>query len=107
MHDGRLGMLILFLQVFVSTASAEVATRVVRFTHGDVVVEGLIAWDDQATCQRPGVLVIHGDWGYSDHAREQEVTARFSEPGEYILRAMAHDGAFDTTRGITVRVEPR
>ena len=36
MRDGRLGMLVLFLQAFVSTVSAEVATRVVRFTHGDM-----------------------------------------------------------------------
>ena len=37
MHDARLGMLVLCLQVSVSTASAEVATQVVRFTHGDVL----------------------------------------------------------------------
>ena len=66
MHDARLGMLVLSLQVFVSTASAELATR--------------------------------------EFASR---TATFSEPGENILRAMAHDVAFDTTRDITVRVKPR
>ena len=33
-----------------------------------------------------------------------EVSATFTEPGDYVLRAMAHDGAFDTTRDIAVRV---
>lgn len=32
------------------------------------------------------------------------VTATFSEPGTYVLRAMAHDGGLKTTREITVNV---
>lgn len=35
-----------------------------------------------------------------------EVAAMFDQPGDYVLRAMAHDGAFDTTRDVTVRVSP-
>ena len=33
------------------------------------------------------------------------VTATFNEPGRYILRVMAHDGASDTTRDISIAVE--
>lgn len=36
-----------------------------------------------------------------------EVEATFSEPGTYVLRAMAHDGAFDTTRDVIVQVGER
>ena len=32
------------------------------------------------------------------------VRATFSEPGTYVLRAMAHDGGLKTTREITVTV---
>jgi hypothetical protein len=35
-----------------------------------------------------------------------EVKVTFSSPGVFVLRAMAHDGAFDTTKDVTVRVEP-
>ena len=33
------------------------------------------------------------------------VTATFNEPGRYVLRVMAHDGASDTTRDISIAVE--
>jgi dienelactone hydrolase len=52
-------------------ATAGVKSEVIHFTHGGVEVEGLIAWDDEARGPRPGVVIIHGGWGYSDNVRAQ------------------------------------
>ncbi len=71
MSIGRLGVVALLLHGLASSVMAEVESRVIHFTHGDVVVEGVIAWDDAATDTRPGVVVIHGGWGYSDNVRAQ------------------------------------
>ena len=59
------------LQGAAPPAAAGVSTEVIRFTHGGVEVEGVIAWDDQAAGPRPGVIIIHGGWGYSDNVRAQ------------------------------------
>ena len=79
MSIGRLGVVALLLHGLASSAMAEVESRVIHFTHGDVVVEGVIAWDDSATDTRPGVVVIHGGWGYSDNVRAQ--ARRLAESG--------------------------
>jgi len=42
-------------------ADAAVKTRVIEYTQGDAVLEGFLAWDDETTGMRPGVLVVH-DW---------------------------------------------
>ena len=62
---------VLLLHGFVPAAAAGVSTEVIHFTHGGVVVEGVIAWDDQAAGPQPGVIIIHGGWGYSDNVRAQ------------------------------------
>lgn len=79
MYFDRLGMVALLLLGVVSVASADVATRVIHFTHGDVVIEGVIAWDDAVRARRPGVVIIHGGWGYSDNVRAQ--AERLAEAG--------------------------
>jgi hypothetical protein len=33
------------------------------------------------------------------------VKATFGEPGTYVVRVVAHDGGFETTRDVTVRVQ--
>jgi hypothetical protein len=38
--------------------------------------------------------------------RPVPVTARFSEPGTYVLRVMAHDGGLAATQDVTVTVLP-
>jgi dienelactone hydrolase len=60
-------------------ASADVRTREVEFTHGPTVIRGVIAWNDSASGRRPGVLVIHGGWGYTDNVRAQ--ARRLAESG--------------------------
>lgn len=52
-------------------AFADVRTREVEFRHGPTVIRGLIAWNDSVSGRRPGVLIVHGGWGYTDNVREQ------------------------------------
>ena len=40
----------------------KVATEVVEYRHGDVVLEGFLAYPFVATTKRPGILVVH-EWG--------------------------------------------
>jgi dienelactone hydrolase len=56
-----------------------VRTRPVQFTHGGTTINGIIAWDDAVTGRRPGLLIIHGGWGYTDNVREQ--AKRIAESG--------------------------
>tara|TARA_B100001123_G_scaffold418094_2_gene521631 strand:+ start:12859 stop:13647 length:789 start_codon:yes stop_codon:yes gene_type:complete len=62
-----------------SPVSAEVVSEVVHFTHGETFVEGVVAWDDSVTAPRPGVIIIHGGWGYSENVRAQ--AERLAESG--------------------------
>lgn len=61
----------LLLPVFATAAAAGVETEVIHFTHGTEEIQGLIAWNDEAAGPRPGVIIIHGGWGYSDNVRAQ------------------------------------
>ena len=63
----------LLLPAFAAPASADVQTEVIHFMHGTEEIQGLIAWDDEAPGPRPGVIIIHGGWGYSDNVRGQAV----------------------------------
>ncbi len=63
----------LLLQAFPPPATADVETEVIHFTHGTEEIQGLIAWNDEAAGPQPGVIIIHGGWGYSDNVRAQAV----------------------------------
>lgn len=53
-----------------SLAVAEVKTELVEYSHGDVVLEGTVAWDDANAEKRPGVLVVPAWKGVDDHSCE-------------------------------------
>ncbi len=60
-----------FLFAGLSHARAEVKTEVVEYRHGDVVLEGYLAYDDAIPGKRPGVLVVHEWMGHNPYVRKR------------------------------------
>ena len=66
----------------ISRAHAEVKTEVVEYRHGDVVLEGYLAYDASLGGKRPGVLVVHEWNGHNPYVRKRaEQLARFRTYG--------------------------
>jgi dienelactone hydrolase len=62
---------IAFVIAGVSPARAEMKTEVVEYRHGDVVLEGYLAYDDLIRGKRPGVLVAHEWNGHNLYVRKR------------------------------------
>lgn len=60
-----------FVFAGVSPARAEVKTEVVEYRHGDVVLEGYLAYDDSIQGKRPGVVVVHEWFGQTPYERKR------------------------------------
>lgn len=52
-------------------ALAVVRTQVVEYKHGEVVLEGYLAYDDAIQGKRPGVLVAHAWMGLDNYAKRR------------------------------------
>jgi dienelactone hydrolase len=52
-------------------ARAALHTEVVEYKHGDVVLEGYLAYDDAQKDKRPGVLVVHEWMGHNPYVRQR------------------------------------
>jgi dienelactone hydrolase len=68
----RLLLTSLFLFCVCAPATAEVQTKVIEYKHGEVVLEGLLAWDDAVASEKtpqPGIVVCPEWWGNNDYAR--------------------------------------
>jgi dienelactone hydrolase len=48
---------------------AAIKTETVAYKHGDVALEGWLAYDDAATGKQPGILVVHEWKGLGAHAK--------------------------------------
>ncbi len=55
--------------LFAMNARAEIKTQTVEYKHGDVVLEGYLAYDEAADEKCPAVLVVHEWMGLGDHAK--------------------------------------
>jgi len=62
---------IAFVFGMVSSGRAEVKTEVLEYRHGDVVLEGYLAYDDALRGKRPGILVIHEWNGHNPYVRQR------------------------------------
>ncbi|MBK8481288.1 MAG: dienelactone hydrolase family protein [Proteobacteria bacterium] len=52
-------------------ARAAIVGQPVDYRAGETTLKGFLAFDDQRSGQRPGVLVVHEWWGHNDYARER------------------------------------
>src|SRR5437764_90227 len=67
----KVTVLALLLFLGASVGRAAVHTEVVEYKHGDVVLEGYLAYDDGSTERRPGVLVVHEWTGHNPYVRKR------------------------------------
>lgn len=54
-----------------ASASAAIQTETVEYEHDGVVLEGFLAYDDEADGPRPGVLVVHEWTGLGDYVQSR------------------------------------
>jgi dienelactone hydrolase len=66
-----LAVWVLVLVWLTAPARAEVQTKSVEYTDGDVPLRGYFAWDDVYDGRRPGVIVVHEWWGLNDYAKRR------------------------------------
>lgn len=59
------------VSVFAANTEAKIVTEAVPYKHGDVELEGYVAYDDSIEGKRPGVLVVHEWWGLNDYAKKR------------------------------------
>lgn len=57
--------------LFSTYAHAEVRTEAIQYKHGDVLLEGYLAYNDSIKGKRPGVLVVHEWYGLNDYAKRR------------------------------------
>jgi len=55
----------------VATAESKIQGKTVEYSAQGVVMKGYLAYDENTTGKRPGVLVVHEWWGLNDYARRR------------------------------------
>jgi dienelactone hydrolase len=46
-----------------------IQTKLIEYQHGDVTLQGYLAYDAANSEKRPGILIIHEWWGHNDYAQ--------------------------------------
>jgi dienelactone hydrolase len=59
------------LAIMNTSATAKIQTKDVEYKSGDTVLEGFLAYDDDNSKPRPGVLLIHDWMGVGDYAKSR------------------------------------
>ena len=62
-----------------ASASAAIKEEDVTYKDGDVVLKGVIVYDDAKKGKRPGIVVVHEWWGITKHTRAE--ARRFAQEG--------------------------
>ena len=50
---------------------AEIVTKVVDYSDGEIKMKGYLAYDNSIKGSRPGVIVVHEWWGHNDYAKKR------------------------------------
>ena len=58
-----------FMLSSITPVMGEVITEVLTYLHGEVELEGFLAWDSDIAGKRPGVLVVHEWTGLNDYTK--------------------------------------
>jgi dienelactone hydrolase len=61
--------LLMFLSVPVFAQNGVIVTEVVKYTAGEVELQGYLAYDSSISGSRPGVIVVHEWTGLNDYAK--------------------------------------
>jgi dienelactone hydrolase len=64
-----LSLLVILILLSSINTQAALRTEVVEYKHGDVVLEGYLAYDDAVKGKRPGVIVVHEWMGHNPYVR--------------------------------------
>jgi dienelactone hydrolase len=62
-------LLVILVSLSSVNVQAALRTEVIEYKHGDVVLEGYLAYDDAVKGKRPGIIVVHEWWGLNPYAR--------------------------------------
>ncbi len=62
-------LLVILVSLSSVNVQAALRTEVVEYKHGDIVLEGYLAYDDVVKGKRPGVIVVHEWMGHNPYVR--------------------------------------
>jgi len=68
---GIMGMVSVLLVAGLVHAAPKIKGQAVEYTVGSTVLKGYLAYDENVTGKRPGVLVVHEWWGQNEYARKR------------------------------------
>ncbi len=67
----KIFVLLMSAFLWTSVCDAAVKGEKVEYKHGDIILEGYLAYDDGSKEARPGVLVVHEWYGLNDYAMKR------------------------------------
>ena len=68
----KINLYILLASLLLSFQShAEIVTKVVDYSDGDIKMKGYLAFDNSIKTKLPGVLVVHEWWGHDEYAKKR------------------------------------